>query len=37
MAMIKKIEILEDELKLRLTLLLNQKVLDDELDKGHSR
>ena len=35
--MIKKIEILEDELKLRLTLLLNQKVLDDELDKGHSR
>ena len=35
--MLKKIEILEDELKLRLNLLLNDKVMDEELDKGHSR
>ena len=35
--MIKKIEILEDELKLRLNLLLNQKMFDEELNKGHSR
>lgn len=35
--MIKKIEILEDELKLRLNLLLNKKMFDEELNKGHSR
>lgn len=35
--MVKKIEILEDELKLRLDLLLNEQLMDDELEKGHSR
>ena len=35
--MIKKIEILEDELRLRLDLLLNRKLLDEDLNKGHSR
>ena len=35
--MIKKIEILEDELKLRLDLLLNKNLLDGELNKGHAR
>ena len=35
--MIKKIEILEDELKLRLDLLLNKNIMDEELNKGHSR
>jgi hypothetical protein len=35
--MIKKIEILEDELRLRLDLLLNRNILNEELDKGHSR
>ena len=35
--MIKKIEILEDELKLRLDLLLNKKDLDEDLEKGHAR
>lgn len=35
--MIKKIEILEDELNLRLDLLLNAKIKDEEISKGHSR
>ena len=35
--MIKKIEILEDELKLRLDLLLNKNIMEEELNKGHSR
>ena len=35
--MIKKIEILEDELKLRQELLLNSKIMEDEINKGHSR
>lgn len=35
--MIKKIEILEDELKLRLDLLLNKTLMQEELNKGHSR
>lgn len=35
--MIKKIEILEDELNLRLDLLLNAQVKDEEISKGHSR
>lgn len=35
--MIKKIEILEDELKLRLDLLLNRNLMEEELNKGHSR
>lgn len=35
--MIKKIEILEDELKLRQELLFNSKIMEDEMNKGHSR
>lgn len=35
--MIKKIEILEDELKLRLDLLLNENILNEEIEKGHSK
>ncbi len=35
--MIKKIEILEDELRLRQELLLNSKSMEEELNKGHSR
>lgn len=35
--MIKKIEILEDELKLRLDLLLNSQLMKEEMNKGHSR
>ncbi len=35
--MTKKIEILEDELKLRLELLLEAKYKEDEKEKGHSR
>lgn len=35
--MIKKIEILEDELNLRLDLLFNAKIKDEEISKGHSR
>lgn len=35
--MIKKIEILEDELKLRQELLLNSKIMEEEMEKGHSK
>lgn len=35
--MIKKIEILEDELRLRLDLLLNRTLMQEELNKGHAR
>ena len=35
--MIKKIEILEDELKLRQELLFNSKIMEEEMEKGHSK
>ena len=35
--MLKKIEILEDELELRQELLINSKIMEDEMNKGHSK
>ena len=35
--MTKKIEILEDEMKLRLEILIENKYKEDEKEKGHSR
>ena len=35
--MMKKIEILEDELKLRQELLTNSKIMEEEMYRGHSR
>ncbi len=35
--MLKKIEILEDELELRQELLINSKIMEEEMNKGHSK